>query len=76
MLVILTVFMFVIVIADDVVVFVVAAIFVARDYDYVLLNFQFDSKIQSEKAEMEALTMECDSENNWNILGIACHHFL
>lgn len=69
----------VIVIADDGVVAAVvvaaATIFVARDYAYVLLNFQFDSKIQSEKTEMKALTMECDSQNNWNILGMACHHF-
>lgn len=51
-----------IVIAVDVV--AVVAILVARDYAYVLLNFQFDSKIQSEKTEMKALTMECDSQNN------------
>lgn len=59
-----------------VVISVIVVFVVAGDYAYVLLNFQFDSKIQSEKTEMKALTMECDSQNNWNILlGKACHHF-
>lgn len=43
---------------------------------FVLFSFQFDSKIQSEKTEMKAVTMEYDSQNNWNILhGKSCHHF-
>lgn len=61
----------VIVIADDVVVVVVVAVIsVARDYAYVLLNFQFDSKIQSEKTEMNALTME------WNLIHKTTRMFL
>lgn len=61
-------------IADDVDV-VVAAFDAASDCAYVLLNFQFDSEVQSERTEMKALTMEYDPQNNRNILVIACNHF-